>query len=383
MKTNSLLTKKDIENVMEVLETECLWRENGKFNKLLEEKFSNLHNASYALSCTNGTNALEAAFSALEIGYGDEVIIPAYTFIASASSILTRGAIPIPCEVNRDDYCIDPKSIESKISNKTKAILVVHISGHACDMDKINEIAYKYNLYVVEDSAHAHGAKYKERVLGGIGDISTYSFQAIKAMTSGEGGMILTNTLSLYHKLYSYFNCGRTLSNYSYDHVDVASNYRMSEMQAALLYSQCDRLLSEIKEREKNVRLLNELLENNTLIIPQKRKKYATRQTYSMWMFVYNSKVTNKSIDEFLDFMKNNGYELRKTYPPFYKTKMFTELNNHPLFKKIENLPNYKDYYFENAEYISDNVIWIPHHFLNNKDNIYDFIEKLNLFYRM
>lgn len=194
----------DKAKVLDVLDSGNLWRGDGKYLFELENKFSRLQNANYALATTNGTHAIEIALAALGIGYGDEVLIPAYTFIATASAVIMRNALPVPVEVDKDTYCIDPEKIEEMITERTKAIIPVHIAGHACDMNKIRNIAQKYNLHIIEDAAHSQGSTYKDLGLGSIGDFGTFSFQAIKTMTAGEGGMLITNNEELKNKAYSF-----------------------------------------------------------------------------------------------------------------------------------------------------------------------------------
>ncbi|MEE6146320.1 DegT/DnrJ/EryC1/StrS family aminotransferase [Bacillus cereus] len=375
-----LITEGDKAKVLDVLDNGNLWRGDGKYLFELENKFSRLQNANYALATTNGTHAIEIALAALGIGYGDEVLIPAYTFIATASAVIMRNALPVPVEVDKDTYCIDPEKIEEMITERTKAIIPVHIAGHACDMNKIRNIAQKYNLHIIEDAAHSQGSTYKDLGLGSIGDFGTFSFQAIKTMTAGEGGMLITNNEELKNKAYSFFNCGRLPDGDPYDHVMICSNYRMSELQAALLVNQCDRILEQINEREEKVNLLNEMLAHIDYIKPQGRKAYATRQGYSMYMFRFDEKLAGISKEEFLHKMNKQGYGIRSTYPVFYKTTMFKKLyNEHKQFDMLENKVAYEEYRYANAEDISNNVLWLPHFFLNStkkefedfKDSIY------------
>lgn len=179
--------------LIEVLRSGKWGRVNGKKNEEFEERFAKYHSAKYGITCVNGTIVLELCLRALNIGPGDEVIVPAYTFIAIASSVIMVGAKPIFVDIDSKTYNIDPEKIESAITPKTKAIIPVHIGGCPANMDKVLDIAKKYNLRVLEDVAQAHGAEWRGRRVGALGDMGIFSFQSSKNMNAVEGGIILTN----------------------------------------------------------------------------------------------------------------------------------------------------------------------------------------------
>jgi len=169
----------------------------GKKVTEFSEKFAALHGAKYGISVVNGTAALEIALTAADINGGDEVIVPAYTFMATASAVLHSCAVPVFADINPDNYTIDPSHIEKLITERTKAIIPVHLGGCPADMDRIMEITEKNNLVVIEDSAQAHLAEWKGKKVGAIVDMGTFSFQSSKNMASGEGGIIISNSLGL------------------------------------------------------------------------------------------------------------------------------------------------------------------------------------------
>ncbi|HFJ9434358.1 DegT/DnrJ/EryC1/StrS family aminotransferase [Bacillus thuringiensis] len=380
MKTWPIITEKDKKRVMECLEEGRLWRGEGKYLLEFEKAFAKMHDTKYSLAVTNGTHALEIALAALNIGPGDEVLVPAYTFIATATAVLMRNALPIPVEVNKDNYCIDPMSIEEMITPRTKAIIPVHIAGHACNMEEIMRIARKHNLKVIEDCAHAHGSKFKDKPLGSFGDFGTFSFQAVKTMTAGEGGMLITNNEQLYHKAFSFFNCGRTIDGNPYDHTIISSNYRMSEIQAALLVGQIDRLDKQITYRYESVSYLNEKLLGIKGIVPQIKENYAYKQGYSMYMFRYDgSQFKDVSKEKFIRILNEAGFEIRPTYPVFYETSLFKNLyvdNKH--LDLLENKVDYKSFDFPNANMVSNNVLWLPHSFLlSDKARLDKFVDEI------
>lgn len=365
-----LIEEEDKKRVLDSLEQGNLWRGNGKYIFEFEQQFANLHSSNYALAVTNGTHALEIALEAAGIGYGDEVLIPAYTFIATATAVLMRNALPVPVEVNYGDFCMDPLRIEERITKRTKAIIPVHISGHSCDMDPIMDIARKYDLIVIEDCAHSQASKYKDRPLGSIGDFGTFSFQAVKTMTAGEGGMLIMNREDYWRKAYNFFNCGRQPEGPSYNHVSLSSNYRMSEIHAALLVGQINRIEAQINIRQQKVKYLNNLLQEIEGIVPQERAKYANHQGYSMYMFRYKKKYFNElSREDFINELNKLGFPAFRTYPVFYKTKFFENLyQRYQHFNLLPNKIDYADMNFPISEDIAEEVIWLPHFFLFSED---------------
>ena len=183
--------------LIDVLHSRIWWRTPGKQTLEFEERFAAYQEAKYGIACTNGTAALEIAVAALGIGLGDEVIVPDFTFIATASAVLSVGAMPVLVDVDPNTYCIDPEKVEALITPRTKAIIAVHIAGHPADMDRLQEIARIHNLSIIEDSSHAHGSEWKGKKIGAIGSIGTFSFQSSKLMTAGEGGLLVTNNEDL------------------------------------------------------------------------------------------------------------------------------------------------------------------------------------------
>jgi len=190
------------EAITEVVKTlRSGWINTGKKEKELRQKACNKWNFPYCVAINNGTAALRASLAMLGVGYGDEVVSTPFTFIATNTAILEQGAKPVFADIKYDDLNIDPQSIEKKITPKTKAIMIVHYGGNACDLDQIHEIAKKHNLPVIEDSAHALGSMYKGKYIGQTGDLVTFSFQVVKIINSGDGGLIATSNPEYYEKL--------------------------------------------------------------------------------------------------------------------------------------------------------------------------------------
>jgi dTDP-4-amino-4,6-dideoxygalactose transaminase len=209
-------TEREKEELLKVLES-GKWGGYPSPNaraKEFNQKFAAAHDAKYGVVCANGTVSLEMCLRAGGLKYGDEVIVTPYTWIATASAVVTTNGVPVFADVKAEDYTIDPDIVEAKITEKTKAIIAVHLGSSAADMDRLMDIAAKHNLLVIEDCAHAHGGKWRGKGLGSIGHFGSFSFQSSKLMTSGEGGIVLTNDDEFNQKLHSLVNCGRKEPGY-------------------------------------------------------------------------------------------------------------------------------------------------------------------------
>lgn len=233
---------------------------DGTFVKRFEIEFAKLQGARHGISCVNGTMALSVALKALGIGPGDEVLVPPYTFIATASAALMIGAIPVFVDVELETLLIDPALIDAAVSPRTKAIIPVHHGGSPADMDGVMAAARRHGLRVVEDAAQAHGACWRGRPVGAIGDIGTFSFQSSKPINAGEGGMMLTNDDELDELLWSYRNVGRRRGGEWYEHVRLGWNLRMTEFQAAVLLEQMRRMPAQQAHRTEAAAYLSKRL---------------------------------------------------------------------------------------------------------------------------
>jgi len=218
-----------------------------------EREFAAMHFVKHCYAVTSGTNALEIALQACDIGPGDEVITTGYTFIATSSAILSRCALPVYVDIHPDTYNIDSARIEEAITPKTRAIEVVHLGGEICDMDAILAIARKHNLKVIEDAAQATGSILRgNKGAGGLGDVGVYSFQASKVVTAGEGGACAAQDDTLAERLWSYRNCGRSKTGVWYEHPRIGHNHRMGEFQGVILRAQLTRLAEQCRTRQRN-----------------------------------------------------------------------------------------------------------------------------------
>ncbi|WP_308798588.1 DegT/DnrJ/EryC1/StrS family aminotransferase [Agromyces silvae] len=222
----------------------------GPLCDLFAGRFAAAHGASHGITMTNGTLALFVALRAAGVGPGDDVIVPAYTFVACATSVVLAGATPVIADVDPEHLHLNAAAIERSLTDRSRAVMVVHLAGSPAPMQEINDLAARRGLLVLEDSAQAHGATYRDAPVGAIGDIGTFSFQSSKAMTAGEGGLIVTNDDELARHAWSLCNVGRRRGGAWYGHDEIGWNLRMTEFQAALLLPWLDRLPGEIRVRE-------------------------------------------------------------------------------------------------------------------------------------
>ncbi|MFC0532430.1 DegT/DnrJ/EryC1/StrS family aminotransferase [Phytohabitans kaempferiae] len=213
-------------------------------------RFAERSAAPHAVPLGNGTLALFVALRALGVRPGDEVVVPAYTFVACATSVLLAGAVPVVVDVDPDHLHLGPEAVEAAITPRTRAVMPVHLAGSPADMAPLTALARRHGLAVVEDCAQAHGARYRDQPVGGIGDAGTFSFQSSKAMTAGEGGLVVCRDPEVYRRIWSLCNVGRRLGGAWYEHPEIGWNLRLTELQAALLLPWLDRLDAEIDRRE-------------------------------------------------------------------------------------------------------------------------------------
>ena len=305
------------------------WFILGEEVKHFEEEFSKYVGTKYGIGVNSGSGAIFLALKALGIGKGDEVITVSHTFISTVDAIVRNGAKPVFVDIEPDTYCIDVTKIEGKITKKTRAILPVHLYGHPADMKPIMEIAQKYNLYVIEDACQAHGAEYKGKKVGSIGDLGCFSFYPIKNLGAyGDGGMIVTNNEELAEKLRMLRNYGQS-KKYYHDFVGV--NSRLDEIQAAILRVKL-KYLDEWNERRRKVATLyNELLEDSMIVTPIE-KEYA-KHVYHLYVIRY------KNRGMLQQHLSKNGIQTQIHYPiPIHKQKAYLNLgfNVHlPVTEKI------------------------------------------------
>lgn len=323
-----LFDRRERDGLIEVLES----REWGGFPepspKAAEfaRRFSAYHGATHGVCATNGSVTLEVALMALDIEAGDEVIAPCYTWIATAACAIHLNAVPVLVDVDPDSYCIDCDAVEAAITERTRAIVPVHLGANMADMDRLMAIAEKHGLAVIEDCAHAHGSAWRGRGAGSIGDIGSFSFQNTKLMTSGEGGICITSDDLLMQRMHSVVNCGRKEEGYdSFDGWILGVNARLTEFQAAVLLGQLDRLEEATRVRAEGAEYLARgLAEVGGLTPLAKDERITSRAAYQLVSKYDPEHFGGVHRDVFLNALRAEGIDADG---PFY-----VPLPDHPLF---------------------------------------------------
>ncbi|MGB3328875.1 MAG: DegT/DnrJ/EryC1/StrS family aminotransferase [Thermomicrobiales bacterium] len=313
-------------NLLRVLDS-GVWSEpaGGPFVRAFEQGFAALHGTTHGVAVMNGSVSLILALRAMGIGSGDEVIVPAYTFLATATAVLEVNALPIFVDIDAETWCIDPDAVEAAITPRTKAIIPVHLGGHPADMERLCAIAERHGLRVIEDAAHAHGAIWDGRPVGSWGDVGSFSMQASKNMTGGEGGILTTSDDTLAELLTSFRNCGREQGGVWYEHVRLGGNFRMTEFQAAVLTAQLSAFPEQLTRRDANGRLLDDGLGAIDGITPQARDPRTDVHGHHLYCLRYDAQAFDGlTRADFLEALKAEGIPCGSGYP--------VPLNRQPLF---------------------------------------------------
>ena len=355
--------------------------------ELFAERFAECHGAKHALCAANGTVTLEIALKAAGLIPGDEVIVPAYTFEATAASVLRLGAIPVFVDVLPETYCIDPRAAEEAITSRTRAILPVHLAMNMADMDAIADLAVRHHLKVVEDCAHAHGAKWRDRGAGSLGDAGSFSMQTSKLMTAGEGGVITCNDDEIFEVCQSYSNCGRASRADRFGRRMLGFNYRITEFQAAILLAQLQRLPEQTELRRIRSEQLSEGLRSLPGISLLGRSAGQTTHAIYCYVFKYHAEeFGGASRDRFVAALEAEGIPCDGLfYEPVYRSGLFhVDPQDFPALnaKTTEQLPwkNVRCPVAERAAY--QESVWLPHQALlgdvQDVDDIVQAVEKIH-----
>ena len=339
----------DIQAVVDVLRSDYLT--TGPKIAEFEKMVADYVGAKYAVAISNGTSALHAACFAAGIQPGDEVITTPLTFAASSNCVLYCGGTPVFADVDPKTYNIDPEDIRRKITDKTKAIIAVHLAGQPCDMDEIHKIAKEHDLLVIEDGAHALGSVYKGKKVGTLSDMTTFSFHPVKPITTGEGGMIVTDNEEFYQKMMLFRGHGITRDEnlmtrndgpWFYQQLDLGYNYRITDIQCALGCSQMKKLDRFLARRKEIVARYNEAFADcENIIIP-----YQLPETESGW-HLYIVQVKNCDRRKVFEALREQGIAVNVHYIPVYM---------HPYYQEH----GYKDVHCRNAEEVYSHIISLP-----------------------
>lgn len=344
----------DIEAVVKTLKSDFLT--TGPRIKEFEERFAEYTGAKYAVAISNGTAALHAACFAAGIGEGDEVITTPITFAASANCVLYQGGIPVFADIDDKTYNIDPEEIRKKITDKTKAIIPVHYTGQPCDMDEICAIAEEYKLIVIEDAAHALGATYKAKKIGSLSDMAIFSFHPVKHITTGEGGMITTNSRELYDRLIQFRTHGITKDSSKHINTEdgpwyheqqyLGFNYRLTDFQCALGISQLKKLDRFLKRRREIAERYNKAFKNvDGIIIPYQREE--ANSSWHIYVLQLELEKLTASRKEVFEALREERLGVNVHYIPVYY---------HPYYQQL----GYKKGLCPLAEWLYERIITIP-----------------------
>lgn len=354
------IDEEDIQAVVDVLKSDYLT--TGPKVAEFEQKVCEYTHTKYAVAISNGTAALHAACYAAGIGPGDEVITTPITFAASANCVLYCGGKPVFADIDPRTYNIDPADIERKITPKTKAIIAVHMAGQPCDMDAIHEIAKKHHLIVIEDGAHALGAEYKGQKIGGLSDMTTFSFHPVKPITAGEGGMIMTNDENLYQRLMLFRSHGITRDDklmthndgpWYYQQLELGYNYRITDIQCALGCSQMKKIDGFISRRREIATRYDEAFTSVKNIVTP----YQSKDANSGW-HLYIIQVQNRK--EVFEYLRSKGigvnvHYIPVYYHPYYRTHGYSDVKctvAEEIYEHIISLPIYPSLTEEEQEFV-------------------------------
>ncbi len=314
----------ELDGLCRVLDSGRWWRGTGNEVEAFEQEFAALQESRYALAVSNGTQAIEIALACLGIGPGDEVIVPAFTFVATATAVLSVGAIPITVDVDPETYCIDLDAIRRAITPATRAVIPVHLAGHACDMDALAALSREHGLAILNDSAHAHGTRWRNTILSKLSVVSAFSFQAGKLLSAGEGGALVTDDAGIWDRAWLKHTYGRPKGDRVYRHLEMGTNARMTEFQAAVLRAQLTRFAQQMAEREEGAARLDALLGELPGIRPARRAPAVTTHSYYMYMITIDE---NAGIgrDLFVDALAAEGVPAYRAYPAIPDLEMFQQ----------------------------------------------------------
>ena len=356
----------DIQAVVDVLQSDFLT--TGPKIAEFEQTVADYVGAKYAVAISNGTSALHAACFAAGIGPGDEVITTPLTFAASANCVLYCGGTPVFADVDPKTYNIDPEDIQRKITDRTKAIIAVHLAGQPCDMDAIHSIAREHGLIVIEDGAHALGSVYKGKKVGSMSDMTTFSFHPVKPITTGEGGMIVTDNEDFYKKMILFRSHGITRDDsmmtrndgpWFYQQFDLGYNYSITDIQCALGCSQMKKLDRFLARRKEIVAHYNEAFADcDNIITP-----YQLSDTESGW-HLYIVQVKNCDRRQVFEKMREKGIGVNVHYIPVYMHPYYQEhgyenvhcANAEEIYSHIISLPLYPGLTSEQQDYVIDTL---------------------------
>ncbi len=377
----------DEDSILAVLRSGNWFRGRGRVVSQFESEYARLMGAAACMGTVNGTNALLTCLHVLGVGIGDEVLVPPYTFVATISVVLISNALPVFVDVDPDTFQIDPDKLEEKITEHTKAIIPVHILGTVANMDKINAVAKKHGLKVIEDACQAHLAEWRGRKVGALGDLGCFSFQNSKNLPCGEGGAIIGNDVHLLDRCHSFTNCGRSHGSVKGNgFAFLGTNRRMTEYQAAILLAQMKRIEADARARNTNAEYLSARLQQIPGIVPQRFYSGQTRGAYHLYAFRYKKQhFNNVPRSKFLSALRAEGIPCSGGYTPLNKQGIIEDALTSRNFGKAFSEARLDKYRRENHcpqnDLLCTEAVWLPQWTLlgpkTDMDDIADAILKI------
>jgi len=340
----------------------------GSRAELFEEAFAKYHHAKHGVAVANGTVALELALKTVGVGFGDKVIVPAVTFIASASAVTELGAIPLFADIDPETANLSPRSLREVLEREegVKAVVAVHYGGNPVDFDEIKPLLAKRDVRLVEDCAHAHGSEWRGRRVGAIGDMGGFSFQESKSLTAGEGGIVLTDNDEYAMRARLIHNIGRVVGMPGYIHYILSSNYRITEFQAALLLVKLEELPAQVDKKHRNGEYLAQQLRRIGGVEPQKMLEGVTRRGYYYFVFRYRpEEFDGLPKDKFIRALRAEGVPADVGYGmPLYRQPAFSRERLMEAVPRGLDYPDYESLSLPGAEEFTASEVTLPHHLL-------------------
>jgi 3-amino-5-hydroxybenzoate synthase len=350
------------EKLLNVLESGHWWSTEGSEVTAFETEFAAFCGAGSCMAVTNGSHAIEVALLAAGIGAGDEVIVPDYTFFATAAAVAAVNAVPMPVDIDPATLCIDPDAVAAAISHRTRAVIAVHLAGHPADLDRLGALCARYDLVLLEDCAHAHGSRWRDRPVGSFGAAGTFSFQQSKLMTAGEGGAVVSTDAGLAARIRSYADCGRRPGEWFYSHFALGGNCRLSEWQAAVLRAQLARFPAQNARRNANALYLNDALAEIPGVRPQQRDPRTTSQGHYCYVVTLDEATFGLSRDLVHDALVAEGMPLTVSYPPIHRIAAFTQPEGlAPRHRDCAGWPDYAALSLPHSRAAAATTLWFRH----------------------
>jgi dTDP-4-amino-4,6-dideoxygalactose transaminase len=379
-----IFDESDEQRVLSAVRSGKWGRLDGEEVAQFEKQFAQMHGCKHGIAMVNGTVSLRLALLAAGLQAEDEIIVPPYTFYATAAAVVEANMIPVFADIDLDSFNLSPDAVRVAITDRTRAIIPVHFAGQPAEMDAINKIGSEHNLLVLEDAAHAHGASWRDQPAGCLGKIASFSFQSSKNLASGEGGIITTNDDQLADQCRSLHNCGRIPTGVWYEHHTISANYRLSELQGALLNAQLVRLDEQTDTRDANGRYLAEKLRQLPGVYPQRIPTECTRHSFHLFMMRLDGNAFGAPRAAVIEALHAEGIPCSAGYgyslydQPLFRNKAFG-----PYLHHARDRLDYSQVHCPNSDLICrEQAIWFGQSmFLGGRDDmddIYRAFEKIH-----